>query len=350
MATTERERLTLLLFYGYVLALVFLAFQILRPFLTPLVWAGVLALCLWPLSRRLAARWGEGRGALATTLLAAILILGPSTWLVYSLVDQAGQVLPSVRKSLTQVGNMDTLNGIWMKVQAQIPVPPLEELRTRAAEWAGTLTAAVTAQAAGLIQNIAATVFKILLALLALFFFLRDGAYAVRHVRAMLPFDEQMKDRLINQTRDLVSAGVTATLVIALLQGLAGGVILACLGFKAYVFWGLCMVFCAVIPVVGTSLVWGPAAGVLFLEGAWVQGTVLVVLGVAVIGMIDNLLRPFLLRGKAPMNGLLTFLGILGGVAAFGLIGLVLGPVILAAALSLLATVQKEDERHGHDD
>lgn len=343
MSTTERERLTLLLFYGYVLALVFLAFQILRPFLAPLVWAGVLALCLWPVSRRLARRWGAGRAALMTTLLAALLILGPSIWLLYSLVDQVGEVLPAVRKALTQVENIDKLNAVWVWTQAHVPLPPLDELRTRATEWAGTLTSTVTAQVAGLIQNIAVTLVKIILALLALFFFLRDGDHAVRHIREMLPFDEASKDRLVSQTRDLIAAGITATLVIALLQGFAGGVIFACLGFKTYVFWGLCMMFCAMIPVVGTSLVWGPAAVLLFVEGHWGQGVILLVLGVGVIGMLDNFLRPLMLRGKAPMNGLLTFLGILGGVGAFGLIGLVLGPVILAAALSLLAMIKKEE-------
>jgi predicted PurR-regulated permease PerM len=125
-------------------------------------------------------------------------------------------------------------------------------------------------------------------------------------------------------------------LVIACVQGLVGGIIFALLGLDAALFWGVCMAFCAIIPVVGTTIIWGPAAVFLMLNGHLVQGLILAGCGFGVIGMMDNILRPILLQGKVPMNLLLMFLSILGGISLFGFVGLILGPVVIAAAVSLV--------------
>ncbi|MEI6563665.1 MAG: AI-2E family transporter [bacterium] len=332
---TEHERLSILLFYAYVLLLGFLAFQILRPFLMPLAWAGVLALCLWPLFNKLAARWGNNRAAGAMTLLAAVLIIGPAVWIGITLVEQASQVVAEIQKTLALVENQDKFRNLWARVGTQVPLPPLGELRGRITEWAGTLTSAVAGQAAGIIQNVTIVVFKTVITFFALFFFLRDGGRAPDLIRSFLPFRQEQQDTLIKQTRELIFSGITATLVIAFAQGCVGGIIFAILGIKAPVFWGLCMGFCALIPVVGTSLIWGPAAVSLMVDGQWVQGVILLGCGIGVIGMLDNIFRPLLLQGKTTMNGLLMFLSILGGLAAFGFIGLILGPVVMAATVSL---------------
>lgn len=342
MMTTENKRLTVLLFYAYVLVLVFFAFQILQPFLVPLGWAGMLALCLWPLQTRLVPRLGNTRSALGVTLLAALLIIGPILWLSYSLVAQASQVAMETQKTLLRVENMDKIKVLWERVGAQVPLPPLEEVRGRIANGAGTLAGLIAGQAAGILQNAVVLVAKTVITFLALFFFLRDGARAGGFVRNLLPFSSSQQLHLINQTRELIFSGITATLLIALAQGCLGGVVFALLGLNAPIFWGLCMVICAMIPIVGTSLIWGPAAVLLLIEGDWVRGAILLGCGFGVIGLLDNLLRPILLRGKAPMNGLLMFLSIVGGIVSFGFIGLILGPVVMAAAVSLLGLMRPD--------
>jgi predicted PurR-regulated permease PerM len=155
-------------------------------------------------------------------------------------------------------------------------------------------------------------------------------------VRDLLPLPERERDRLMNETRDLVVASVGVGLFIAAIQGTIGGVAYWLLGIPAPALWGVAMAICALIPLVGTGLVWVPTALWLLFSGDAGRGVVLIIIGVVVIGLVDNIVRPLLLSGRTSASGLVIFLGLLGGVTAFGFIGLVLGPIILVTASSLL--------------
>ena len=171
--------------------------------------------------------------------------------------------------------------------------------------------------------------------LFGLFFFLRDADTIMRQVRRALPFEDVRREHMIRQTRDLVYASIAAGLMIASLQGLAGGIVFAVLGLGAPVFWGVIMGFLALFPFVGTWIVWLPAAIWLMSTGHVAKGVTLALLGGVVVGSIDNILRPAILSGRAQMNGLLMFISLLGGVSVFGLLGLVLGPLVTAIVTGL---------------
>ena len=348
MVLSEKERLSRLLFYAYVLALTYLAYLILQPFLMPLAWAGVLALCVWPVFTRLQRRLGTNRAAVLVTFAAFFLLIAPAIWTVWSLVGQVGDAISSAQQALGRVENQEKLQQCWNWLQVRLPLPPFAELKDQLGVLVGKTTSGLTNQAAGIAQNTAIFAVKTVITFLALFFFLRDGHKAHGVLRRLLPFSVEQQDRLMAQTRELISAGISATLLIALLQGTVGGIVFACLGVHSPVFWGLVMVFCALIPVVGASVIWLPTAGVLFVDGHWIRGVILLLCGFGIIGMLDNILRPVLLRGKAQMNGLLMFLSILGGVAAFGFLGLVLGPVVMAAMQSLTALLAEREDVSSH--
>jgi predicted PurR-regulated permease PerM len=146
-------------------------------------------------------------------------------------------------------------------------------------------------------------------------------------------------------TRDLIIASVGAGLVVAAVQGTIGGLAFWLLGIKAAVIWGVVMAVCSLIPLVGATLVWVPTALWLLLSGDIVRGIILVLIGVFAIGLADNILRPILLAGRTTASGLVVFLGLLGGAAAFGFIGLVLGPIILVTAGSLLRVFSRREPR-----
>ena len=165
----------------------------------------------------------------------------------------------------------------------------------------------MAARVGGLLADIAVLLFQLFVTLIALFFFLRDADTIMRDVRGLLPFEELRRERMIRQTRDLVYASIAAGLVIAALQGLAGGLVFALLGLGAPVFWGVMMGLLALLPFVGTWVVWMPAAIWLIATGQVVKGVVLVVLGGTIVASIDNVLRPAILSGRAQMNGLLMF-------------------------------------------
>jgi predicted PurR-regulated permease PerM len=179
--------------------------------------------------------------------------------------------------------------------------------------------------------------------LFALFFLIRDGEAIGRELRSLLPLPPAHSDRLIRDTRDLVIASVGAGVAVAVAQGTIGGVTFWLLGLRAPAFWGVVMAFCSLIPVVGAALVWVPAALWLLLSGSIGKGIAMVVVGALGISMADNVLRPLVLSGSTRVNGLIIFFGLLGGVAAFGFIGLVLGPVILVVTGNLLRMFARPD-------
>jgi predicted PurR-regulated permease PerM len=157
----------------------------------------------------------------------------------------------------------------------------------------------------------------------------------MQEVRRALPFEEFRRERMIRQTRDLVYASIAAGLMIAALQGLAGGLVFALLGLAAPMFWGVIMGLLALLPIVGTWVVWLPAAISLLATGQIAKGVILLVVGATVVASIDNILRPAILSGRTEMNGLLMFVSLLGGVSVFGLLGLVLGPLVAAIVIGL---------------
>jgi predicted PurR-regulated permease PerM len=137
-------------------------------------------------------------------------------------------------------------------------------------------------------------------------------------------------------TRDLVAASVTATVAIAVVQGLIGGLTFALLGIEGAAVWGLIMGILSFLPVVGATLIWLPAAVWLMLSGSLGKGIALLLVGLLVLSSVDNVVRPLLLAGKSPMNTLVMILSLLGGLSAFGFIGIVLGPLVAAVVTALV--------------
>ena len=181
-----------------------------------------------------------------------------------------------------------------------------------------------------------ATLGSLFVMLFSLFFLLRDGDKIGRQLRELLPLPERERERLVVETRDLVIASVGAGLLVAAVQGAIGGLAFWAVGIGAPVVWGVVMAMCALIPLVGAALVWVPAALWLLLSGEITRGIILAIVGVLFISMADNILRPLLLAGRTSASGLVVFLGLLGGAAAFGFIGLVVGPIILVTAGNLI--------------
>ena len=140
---------------------------------------------------------------------------------------------------------------------------------------------------------------------------------------------------MLRQVGDLIYASVIAGLAVAAVQGLLGGLAFWVLGLHAPVVWGTVMALFSLIPVAGAWVIWFPVAVWLMATGEMTRGLILVVIGVGLVGTADNVLRPLLLSGRSSMNGLVTFIALLGGVAAFGFIGLIFGPVVIAVTMAL---------------
>jgi predicted PurR-regulated permease PerM len=348
-AGSERDRFLLVLFFGVVLLAGYLAFRIIAPFLAPLAWASVFAMVLNPVQARVEARIGKPRAAVAVTLLAAFIIVGPAVTVLAILTAEVTSVVQRVQSGGLAIPAAPDMRQWYDGLRQNVPVPLPADPTASLIDAVKTVAAYLAARAGTILQNVASFVFHLFVMLFGLFYFLRDGERIVGIIRQLLPFEPNRRDRMISQTHDLVVATVGSTFAVAITQGVMTGLTLGLLGFQSPVLWGVMTAFTSLLPAVGSGLVWGPAAIYLFATGDIARGIILAAIGVGVIGMADNVLRPLLLSGRTTMHGLLVFVSLLGGMAAFGFIGLVIGPVAIAAIGTLLGAVMKEDAADGPD-
>jgi len=337
--TREREsrRVSILLFYGTVILLAWLAYRIVEPFLTQIAWAVVLAICLGPLQARLGPRLGPGRTAALLTFLVLVLLVLPMVFASSALLNQGQQAVASLRAELEDKGGAAAwLHTAWAWLRVRLPfLPTEEEAIAHVTSSGGALAGMMASRAGGLLTRMAVFVFNLIITLGLLFFVLRDAGTFAGVLRRLLPFQPEQNERLLTLTRELVAASVTATLAISLLQGLIGGTTFALLGIRGAAVWGLVMGILAFLPVAGATLVWLPTAGWLMLSGSFGKGIALLLVGVIVMGNVDNVVRTVFLSGKARMNTLVMLVSLMGGVSAFGFIGIVLGPLVAAIVTAL---------------
>ena len=202
----------------------------------------------------------------------------------------------------------------------------------------------VIGQAGGILKSAAEFVLALVITLAVLFFMIRDAPIFERGLRRVLPFGAEQNERLLKITSDLVSASVTATLTIALLHGVIGGLTFALLGLQGAVLWGTMLAIFSLVPAVGSAIIWVPAALWLALSGSLVKGIILTLVALLILGQIDNVVRPLLLAGKSQMSTLVLIISLLGGVSAFGFIGIVLGPLVAALLTALVESDQEVRE------
>ena len=190
---------------------------------------------------------------------------------------------------------------------------------------------------AGLIAgNVLRFLFHLFVTLFATFYLLRDGPMFLGRLRDVLPISEGRREGLLYIAYNVLYASVMSNFVVAATQGILGGVMFWILGIERPLLWGVVMAFLSLLPILGAWIVWVPAALSLVYGGSYIKAIVLLAVGAGIIGTVDNFLRPMLISGRVRLNGLLVFISILGGIAAFGVIGIVLGPVLVAVGEAVL--------------
>ena len=337
-------------FVGLVVVVTLAFLGLLSDFAQPIFWAATFGAVFHPLQNYLERRL-SGRNSLAAMLTVMIIfftVIIPAL-LVASAVAreaadfyarvQSGEINPQallrwVQSLLPDAGSF--AEGIGLDVDG------IGQSLTAAAV-AGSSFVGSMALTAG--QNAARFLVMFFLMLYLLFFFMRDGKQLLELIIHALPLGDSRERKLFKKFGEVSRATVKGTLIIGLAQGVLGGMMFAILGIQGAVFWGVVMVVLSLLPVVGTALVWMPAALILIASGAWQKGVVLIVFGVLVIGLIDNLLRPILIGRDTKMPDYLVLLSTLGGLTAFGVSGFVIGPVIAALFLSVWTMFQQEQEK-----
>ena len=322
----------------------YLVWRIVTPLWQPLLWATLLGSLLAPANSRLAARLG-GRARLAsviTTILTVVLFMLPVALIAGAVAAQAAQLLHKLNGRAPQATDASTLD------LTQVPwlEQPLDWLGKHAGisiiqvqDWliaAGKHVLQFLASSGGtFVLGALGTLVSFLLMLFVLFFVLRDGPMLAQNVVRMLPIEERMRGKLWQHLRDVTRAVFMGIGVTALVQGMLVGIGFWIAGLPSALVFGVLAALFALVPLVGTVIVWGP--GVLYLasQGDYGHAIFLTLWGTIAVGMVDNFLRPLLISGRAEVPTLAVFVGVMGGLQAFGFIGLFVGPIVLGLLVAL---------------
>jgi predicted PurR-regulated permease PerM len=336
---TTSDRLTTVLSYGAILLLGYLVFRIFEPFLVPLAWSAILAIFFYSLYERLLVRMDPNRAAILCTLGVTVLLIVPALVVLFFTAREALDATARLQTALLIHGQGPDQGFVidlesWLRRQLPNSMRGMDLAAPvqQAIEKAGSV---IAASIGGILKNFANFFVDLFLLIFALFFMFRDGQSAVRAIRHLFPFDEDIQEEMMAESKELIFASVAVALVIAGIQGLLGGLAFAITGISTPIFWGVVIAFFSLVPVVGSALIWLPGALYLGFTGHWGKAIIVIAICAGVSTVADNIVRPMLLSNRTRLNDLLLFIGVIGGLEVFGLIGLVAGPTIVAAAVGV---------------
>lgn len=331
--------LILLVLVGY------LTYQIFAPFLVAIFLAFVLSQLFKSWYEKIS-HWMKNRKSLAsltTCLLIIAIIIIPLSLVSALVVSEIGQGLQNLQQTdwanyLQNLNNHPLLEKLGI---SQESLKYNEQLTTGLKNVGNLFFQALTKT----YQSASHFLFMTLVMFFSLYYLFKDGDLILEKLMSISPLKNSQERLLLQRFIAISKATLKGSLVIAIVQGVLLGVLFWITGVNSPVFWGVITVVFAMIPMLGTAVVWLPASIILLVLGHFWQGSVIFICGALVISMIDNLLRPILVSNQASLHPLLVFLATLGGIAVFGLAGILLGPVIVVLFITLLSMYQTEFEK-----
>jgi predicted PurR-regulated permease PerM len=342
-------------FWFFVLLFVivlYLFFRVFQPFLMIFLWAVILVTTFQPVYHRLVA-WTRGREVLSALLMVialTLLLILPVIFLILSIAQQSIQ-------TYTQISNrLDTSNfqrsalelmhhPVFLKFRdflARFVDVDQIDLKGALISVLQYISGFLVEQSQKIFSSLAHLVFNFFLLLVATFYLFKDGSRLLQDFRKLSPMHPRREEKIIARFTILVRATLLGTFINGLVQGVMGGLVFFILGLPSPVLWGAVMSFLALVPVVGTFLVYVPAAVYLLSIGSVGRAVFLLIWGGVVGALSDNVLKPVIIKGGARIHPVVIFFSILGGMAFFGFSGLILGPLVTGLALAFLEIYREE--------
>jgi predicted PurR-regulated permease PerM len=321
---TERQRAAWL-----ILALGVALLYALRPFSTGLIGAPVLYVVMAPLHRELSRHMPVRVAAAIVVVLGILLVLGPGVSVVGLVAAEAQDMATGVVRS-PLLARISRIRVGPYQVGAQ-----LEQIGSQIVSFIG-------ASALGLIGTATRVGIQLTIAFFGLFYLLVSPEASWRSVRPFIPFSAASAEILRRRFGDVTVSTLVGTGLTASIQGLAVGLAFWVLGLSNPLFWGVVTVIFAILPVVGSGLVWGPGAASLAMEGRWGPAIGLVIWGIIVVGNVDNVIRPIVFRRWAQIHPFITVIGAFMGLRYFGLLGLLIGPLAISYFFELIRMYRVE--------
>lgn len=335
-----RDRRDLLRWWALVVVLIFtlyLCWLMLKPFVGVISWAAVLVIVFYPVHKRIL-RYTKrpALSALISCALVILVILVPVALITLAVINELGGAMQNLQSALNYILNPNSsLTGpILAWLGKYVDVARLQSDEYLLNQLSG-MSGSIAGRTLGFLGGIISVIVQMFFVIFTMYYFFKDGERISSAVRDLLPLEQEQAEGVMSRTREVIDASVYGVIAIAIIQGTLGGLAFWVLGLPSAIIWGVAMTFLSMIPMLGAFIVWVPAAIYLGLTGHWTKAIMLVVWGTVVIGLIDNFLRPTLVGSRTRLHELLIFFSVLGGLTVFGVLGVVLGPVVLAIALAL---------------
>ena len=348
-----RRQLFSFTFFSIVLLLMWQLGIILSPFFYPIMWAVILTATFYPLYQKLLAILKERRqlgAAIMTVMVMAIAVL-PALYLIFLGINEAVQAYETaaqwfregrLRELGVAISQLPVIGGVSQEVFGRLILANSGQLESSVLEGGKAVSSFLLAQGADLAKNAFLFVTDFLVMVFTLFFLFRDGDRFYKGLYEAIPLDPDHKLKMFERMNGTIGAVMQGTLLTALAQGTVAGLAYWALGVRFSIFLGALSAVFSLLPFGGTALIWIPVAIYLFFAGSILKGCLMIGIGAGLVGLLDNLLQPFLIGNKAQLPMLFLFFASLGGLASFGLLGLFLGPIILAVLLETFRIYQDE--------
>lgn len=306
---------------------------LLKPYLTAVFWACVITLIFYPVQNKLHRRLGArpNTNAMLTLLLSIFLAIIPVSLISYTFVQEAAELYRQIDEGNLKLGSIvERINQSVPQLQSLIDKVGLSSatLKNKVSEFSVTASQFVAENTFFLGQTTLSFFVNFAVMLYLTFFFLRDGTNILTHAMKALPLGDERERMLFSKLAEVTRATIKGNFVVGIVQGTLGGIIYVFLDIPAPVLWGVLMAVSSLIPAVGAGLVWVPTAVYLFVMDSKMEALILVLYGVFIIGLADNLLRPILVGKDTKLPDWLVLLATLGGLSWFGIQGFVVGPLI----------------------
>lgn len=336
-----RTTFTNVFFLGTFAIVLYLMFRILQPFLLPIFLTVVIFTLLSPAHQKLLNRLNHSPNisALLICLGLTVVLVVPLVLLAVALAGQAGDLYTFLREPTTlpkMRAWADPNTSTWVaRLQGWLPESvTIDDIWAKILEEARSVGLAVLGGMTALLGRFFIFIIDYFIVFFGLFYLLRDSNYFADALRRISPLSDREETMFVEMFRDVTNASVVGTLLTAAAQGFLSGLLYLVLGIPNALLWGTLTAVTSLLPLIGTAMVWIPLALYLFFAGAPYKALGLVVFEAVVVASVDNLLRPWLIRGRVPMHTLLVFFSILGGIAYFGIFGVILGPLVFAIGLT----------------
>lgn len=309
--------------------LVLLSLTMLVPFLAYLVTALILAFVLRPLQVRLQTHIGKSLASALLIVGFTLIIALPFGLAIGTVATDAFELIDEIED--IEVVDLSEIEQIIFDLTGQ-EINLEEELQELLERFAAVAVGGIS-QIVGVITTVA---IGMLVLIFSLFYMLRDGDRLYNWIRSVTPVSEKIQEELYSRAEIMTNAVLKGHVLVAIVEGLVGGLGLYLAGVPNFAFWTFIMILLSFIPVVGAFLVWAPASIYLFLMGQPIEATFLFLYGAIIISFIDNVMRPYMVDSRAELHPAAILIGVLGGVYVFGAIGLFVGPVIFGLTKAVL--------------